>query len=259
MDESKNNPYFVIKLNEAFRLKKMQNKSYSLRAFAKRLSMNPGTLSAILKGKRTISIADAKTAISVLELSESERIQFLKSVGDRTSYIDDSHQVDPKDHKVIFEEWEYFVLLAILRKDLEGYGEMEISSLGGFSLERTQECLNLLKKMGLVEQMASGKWRRLHRNIHSTHDVPSSSIRKAHEHALTLAMKKLELPVAVRDYSFLNINLDEKQFKKYKRLVLKFRNDLFNLDGASTNGEVYRVSIQCFPLLERVKQGGKDA
>ncbi|WP_415063075.1 TIGR02147 family protein [Bdellovibrio sp.] len=258
MDNSKKVPYFVIKLNEAFRLKKQKNKSFSLRAFAKCLSMNPGTLSAVLKGKRTISIVDAKTAVSVLNLSATEKAEFLKSVGDRLSYIDDSYQVDPKEYKVLFEEWEYFVLLAFLRKDSEGYGEMEISSRGGFSLERTRECLEFLKKMGLVE-MVSEKWRRVHRNIHSTHDVPSSSVRKAHEHALTMAMKKLDLPVAVRDYSFLNINLDEKQFKKYKRLALKFRNDVFSLDSASTNGEVYRVSIQCFPLLERVNQGGKDA
>jgi transcriptional regulator with XRE-family HTH domain len=54
-----------------------QNPRFSLRAFARRIGMNPGGLSALLNGKRSVSIKIAQRISERLMLDPQERATLL--------------------------------------------------------------------------------------------------------------------------------------------------------------------------------------
>lgn len=252
MTEIQERPYFSKKLHELFELKRAKNKRYSLRSFASFLSLNPGTLSAVMKGKRMVPLQDAANVMLKLGLAPAEQEEFLLSLGVNKPPATSAYKLDASRYAVLFDEWEYFVLLAVFRlPDFESSASW-MALKTGIPEERVEICLRNLEVLGLIERPGKGAWKRHHQSLYSSHDISSQSLQRAHLNTLEMAKEKLPLiPVDERDYSFVTVALDEKRFKKLKKLVLKFRDDVFELDEQSQGGDLYRVALQCFPILNK--------
>lgn len=67
-------------LQNIFSERKARNSRYSLRSFARDLELAPGTLSAILNGKRALTKEKAKELSNALKLPKSEETHFLNAV-----------------------------------------------------------------------------------------------------------------------------------------------------------------------------------
>ncbi|WP_347359425.1 DUF4423 domain-containing protein [Bdellovibrio sp.] len=252
MTETQELPYFAKKLNELFEVKKAKNRRYSLRSFAKFLSLNPGTLSAIMKGKRMVPLQDAASVMLRLELALNEQEEFLLSLGVNKPPATSAYKLDVSKYGILFDEWEYFVILAVFRlPDFESSTSW-IAQKTGIPKSRAEMCLQNLQELGVIECPQGSAWRRHHQSLYSSHDISSKSLQKAHLNTLDMAKDMLPLvPVEERDYSFVTVALDEKRFKKLKKLVLKFRDEVFELDEQSQGGDLYRVALQCFPILNK--------
>jgi transcriptional regulator with XRE-family HTH domain len=72
--------YYIEALSFAFEQKKLKNQQFSLRAFARDLDINSGTLSRILKGERIPSMTLGRQLALSLKLSERECDLFLNSL-----------------------------------------------------------------------------------------------------------------------------------------------------------------------------------
>lgn len=249
MSGLENLPYFALKLQEQFQAKKARNKRYSLRSYAQFLEMNPGTLSSIIKGKRLVPLQEAAKIMQKLSLAPKDQEQFLLSLGVNTPPDSASYKLDPSRYAVIFDEWEYFVVLAAFRLADFKSTTSWIANKTGITELRVDECLETMEDLAIISRKGA-VWVRSHKNLYSTHDIPSRSLQQAHLNSLIMARQMLSrVPVPERDYSFLTVALDEKRFKKLKKLTLKFRDDVFDLDEQSKKGELYRVNLQCFPIL----------
>lgn len=245
-----NKPLYALKIQNEFERRKQKNPRYSLRAFARALDLNPGTLSSVLSGQRSLPEHQAVAICEKLGLSARETADFIQSTDPKVYALKESSPICSESFRQIFEEWEYFVILGTLRlKDFESTSEW-IAAKTEITVERVEECISHLMTMGLISINAQGLWERTHKSFHSTHDVPSSSIRKSHMNNLEMSQEKLALPIDKRDYSFSTVALDKKGFQKLKKMTLKFRNDLFSLADSSSSDVLYRVSIQCFPLTK---------
>ncbi|UXR66279.1 DUF4423 domain-containing protein [Bdellovibrio bacteriovorus] len=252
MTETQELPYFAKKLTELFEVKKTKNRRYSLRAYAKFLSMNPGTLSAIMKGKRMVPLQDAANVMLKLELPPSEQEQFLLSLGVNKPPAESAYKLDASKYGILFDEWEYFVILAVFRLPDFKSTTAWVAQKTGIAKDRVETCLQTLEELSMIERPSGAPWQRQHRNLYSSHDISSKSMQRAHLNTLDMARERLPvIPVQERDYSFVTVALDEKRFKKLKKLVLKFRDDVFELDEQSKGGELYRVALQCFPILNK--------
>jgi len=244
-----NSNYYLKVLDEEFSRRKERDRGYSLRSYAEELDLNAGSLSSILLGKRMIPAKKVMSIVRKLQLTGERRRQFLESLPKGGPSPKDSRELEGKHFAPLFQEWEYFVILGMLR--LEGFESSAewISQRSAIPAERVEECIDQLFAMGLVRENEQGGWERTYATLHSTHDVPSVSIRASHRENLRLALSKIDsVPVEERDYSFLTVALDDKSFGKLKRLLLKMRDEVRELDEASSKQRLYRVAIQCFPL-----------
>ena len=241
--------YYLKALDEGFTRLKAKDERYSLRSYAEYLDLNVGSLSSILTGKRRIPAPKVMPIIRKLGLTGEKQQQFLDSLPKGAPGPKNSQQIDADLMRVIFEEWEYFVILGLFRLDGFESSSAWIADKAGISVERAEECLDQLFIFGLVHETPEGKWERRHSTIHSTHDIPVEAIRASHRQTLIMAEAKIDtVPVEERDYSFLTVALDEKHFTKLKRLILKFRDEVSEIDEASPKKRLYRVALQCFPI-----------
>lgn len=258
---NKNQSYFIAKLVEIFEQRKSRNSQYSLRSYAQSLDMNPGTLSSVLKGKRPLPISYVDSLVRKLKLSDEERVQFLASVSRQFLSEKSSHEIDPEKSKIIYEDREYFMILGAFR--LAGFESSAewIAKTVGLPVWRAKECIETLFALNLLEQDEQGQWGRVSSSFRSTYDVPSEAIRASHKNTLNMAIEKIEsVPAEQRDYSFLTVALDDEQFRRLKKLNLRYRDRVLQLDERSQKTSLYRVAVQVFPLSDiQLKPEGMKA
>ncbi|MBC7692320.1 MAG: helix-turn-helix transcriptional regulator [Methylotenera sp.] len=75
-------PFYIERIRDELLARKQKNSSYSLRAFARDLEIDPSAISRILKGKQTLSLLICLKVIRKLKLSEDESCRFLNAVAD---------------------------------------------------------------------------------------------------------------------------------------------------------------------------------
>ena len=75
-------PYHVERLDQELLLRKRKNPSYSLRAFAHHLKLDPAALSRILSGKQDLSLRATQKIVLALGFDREERRKFQSSVAE---------------------------------------------------------------------------------------------------------------------------------------------------------------------------------
>lgn len=246
-------PFYVEKMNDVFSTKQKKNPKYSLRAYASFLELNPGTLSSIMSGKRSLPESMIDVVSKKIELTDSEYSLFKESILLQNPKEENVVRLDASSTKTLFDEWEYFVILGAIRlKSFDG-SYQSISDKTEISLERVIQCIENLQNWGLVGKNMQGHLERSYDSIYTHHDISSDTIRSSHLSALKMAAEKIEtVPVLERDYNFTTLTLDSNGFKKLKKKLLKLRGELSELseDSSNTDEKLYRLSMQLFPLTK---------
>ncbi|MEK2646661.1 DUF4423 domain-containing protein [Bdellovibrio sp. BCCA] len=243
--------FYTSKLLEEFHRRKDKNPRYSLRSYAHFLGLNSGTLSSILQGKRPLPQKDIETVVHKLKLAATEKRLFIESVNKKNSAITpkESFYLNPDQLQIIFNEWEYFVILAVFKLENFECSAKWIHRKTKIPIDRVQICLDVLLSSGLIRRNEFGHLVRSQKALHTSHGVPSEAIRRAHKNNLRMSLEKLEqIPVEERDFNFFTVALDKTRYNKLKKAILKFRDELSRLDDLSKKHRVYRVGVQLFPL-----------
>lgn len=76
-------PFYVLTLRKELETRKKTNSKYSLRAFARFLSVDPAALCRIINGRQSLSIKSCHQVLNKLKLVGIEAELFLSSVLDR--------------------------------------------------------------------------------------------------------------------------------------------------------------------------------
>lgn len=80
-------PFYSQALVKDLSDKKQQNPTYSLRSYARDLSIHPAVLSLAMKGKRILPGKDMEAALAKLNLNPEEENQFKQSLKGRALCI----------------------------------------------------------------------------------------------------------------------------------------------------------------------------
>jgi len=238
-----------------------RNPAYSLRAFAGKLDLHPGTLSSVLKGKRGIPRRKGTQVAARLGLTGLERKFFLESLNARDAETPDSavaaapvRMLELQLHSTIIAEWEHSAVISLF--DLTGFrptAEAMTSRLG-VPQSRLRVVLRNLERAGFVRRGTGGVYAKVASDFATPDDIPSSALREAHFQELELARRKLESePVERRQYSSLTVALAPENLPKAKELTRKFMMELGTLLERGERSEVYQVCLQIFPLTEAEK------
>ena len=96
------------------------NPRYSLRAYAQKMEMDPGTLSNIMNGKRNVSIKLAGKIAKNLLLDPQQRFEILNLFPAKRKKVSHHDSLEPRYLELnvsqfkIASEWEHFAIMSLI-------------------------------------------------------------------------------------------------------------------------------------------------
>jgi uncharacterized protein (TIGR02147 family) len=250
-------------LQKRFSEMRIKNPSFSLRAFARRLDLNSGALSAFLNGKRRVSRKMAARIADSLGLDPQERSEVLARFATKPS-LEKIEQAQPlqylqltADQFRIIAKWHHFAILSLIRTRGFKSHPKWIAGRLGITLPQAQEALSRLARLGFISVDENGRIQRTKSKYRTTDDVVSLSLRQGHAENLELAKESLlRDSIEQRDFTAATMAIDPKKLPEAKERIRKFQDDLADFLESGEQTEVYKICVQLFPLTT-LEEGNK--
>lgn len=242
-----------------------KNPSFSIRALAKKLGLQPSATNEILKGERRISHKIAEKIADRLLLDPTERMNLLKDFPEklpRKSKYKEGKATDLNQMKLstqqfeLISDWSHYAILNLIETRNFKQRPEEIAERLGLTVKKVEECLETLLKLNLV-QYEDGILRRTFKQTNTTDDVLNVSLQKMHITDMETAKEKLsEVDVKLRDFTSYTLAFDINLLPKVKELIRKFQDDVDELMADANPTEVYKMNTYIYPLtkLDKKKQ-----
>jgi uncharacterized protein (TIGR02147 family) len=226
-----------------------RNACYSLRSFARSLDIHPGTLSAILNGKRPLTFKAARHLLKTFPISPTEREELLYAdFEDAHSTLASEETPIQEDALNMIANWEHYAILSLLRLPRFRANTETIAKRLKVRASCALGALKRLERLGLIKK-ENGRWKRITKSIRTTTDIPSKALRKAHLQYLHKAIESLNRhAVEQRDISGITMAIDYKRLPQAKKMIQKFRQQLAQFLETDQPDSVYRLNLQLFPL-----------
>ena len=258
-----------IWLQEEFKTRKRNNRSYSLRAFAQKLDISPGRLSELFSGKRNMTRKVAERVASRLEYTPEEREHFLKLIELRHKkkmdakkkkiLINNDFKQLPSDSFYVISDWYHFAILSLIELEDFDSSPKWIAKRLGISLIEAKSALDRLVRLKLIEADEKGRWIKCHDNLTTTHDLESIALKRSHKQSLRQSIDAIdEVPVEWRDITSITMSIDTKKLPEAKEMIKNFRRELCAfLELDEKKNEVYNLNIQFIPITKKLNQRRK--
>lgn len=237
---------------------KNRNSSYSLRSFARKLSMNSGALSQIMTGKRTISETLAKRIAECLEMKEEDRDKFFrpfevrKKINENKEYAYYSTFEDIPAN----QNWIIFAILNLIEIQSFIFSPQNISKSLNINQELVQDIVSIMFNQKLIYWDSNGRIKRRHSHLTTSDNKKNDKVRHIQEHNLNMAKASLELnDVNERDMTSLTFAIDSKKINQAKKLIRKFQDDMCSYLETGERDSVYKLNVQLFPISKLTKNG----
>ncbi|MEX0799339.1 MAG: TIGR02147 family protein [Bacteriovoracaceae bacterium] len=240
-------------LQDTFHKIKTANPNYSVRAFAKKVGVAPGTLSLVMLGKRNVSHKLARKIADKLMLDPQERSEVLSSYYEKPAKKPQTQnylQLN-KDQFNVIGEWHFFALLNLVKLKSFVNDTNWIAKRLGISEPKAKNALETLKRVGMLKE-ENGKLKRTAPKYRTTDDVASLALRKSHFQNIELAQESLNNDqLQERDFTWITFNMKKEKMAKAKELIRKFQDDFMELVEDEQEGdEVFRMAMQLFQLTK---------
>lgn len=245
----------IEQMKRTFAERCRKNPSYSLRAFARSLGMDSSTLSAILKGKRPLTLKNARKIVEGLNITNPVEAQALivSTLAAEESAAVPSYTELAMESAEAISSWQHFAILALL--EINGFKGQEraISERLNIPFGIVSECLNRLEKLGLIVKKKD-LWQLTGKNMATPSQLPSAALREGHRQYILKVLHSLEVdPVEVRDVSGITMAVSKARLAEAKIMIQEFRRCLSTYMEEGPRDAVYRLNIQLFPLSQERK------
>ncbi len=235
----------------------MRRPSYSLRAFARDLGINPVTLTAVLNKRHGISRKVAEE-IAVKLKFDSDKKQFFCDLVESTHARTKLEKTQARerlkkfrdgfDDKVaeptMLSHWYYPAVLEIVNNYGSAEKSSQISERLGISETQVDGAIRYLKQAGLVAKQ------RTRRHTKAASTLPSKVIRDWHQQLIELSKKALELqPIEKRKYVSSVFAMEKSRVEEARKWLSRVHQEF--LDEFVTSGDadcVYTIAGQLFQL-----------
>ena len=244
-------------LKESLLENQKKNASYSLRALAKKLEMNPAALSEIMRGNRRVSKKMAEKILSKLMVSPKVAQNILSNFPDKLS--NDSkyktqnqtalitRQLSHEKFEVV-SDWVHFAILSLIKttnfvSDIHWMAERL-----AVAPKQIEEALTNLESQFLIEKDEHGNYRRTSYAFSTPRDVLNLSVQKAHLNDLEIVKNKMKIDVKFRDFTSFTLPVDPSLLSDAKDIIRKAQDDINKLMERGDRTAVYRHCSYLFPL-----------
>ena len=234
---------------------KLENPRTSQRSFALRLGISSGVLSDLLNQKRPITKKMALKLKSNLNLNSEEETQFLKVIDNQKINF---KPLPAESYELISNGLHFSILRALELSDAES-NENWLSKRLNRTKTEIRSSLNRLFNLELITKK-NDLWTTTENNLHTSDHIPSEAIQNNHKQSLDEAKSSLTSdPIDVRDFTSLTFNIDQDYLSDYTDAIRDFRKKILSISKNQNSNEVYKLSIQLFPMTVSVKKGEKGA
>jgi uncharacterized protein (TIGR02147 family) len=248
-----------------------QNPRYSIRAFAKRLGLDPTALSKLLNGSKKLTPGLADKISNRLELSPNEREDILASMvlaykeGGTKRFSPRVKQLDkkkPKPQPVLdltpdifrtISDWYHYAILQLIeQKDFINDPSWIASQLNISGLEASLAVQRLLR-LGIVAEKDE-RLVRIAPNL-TTGDptLTSSAHKKRIKQVTQKSLESLENDaIKIRNHSTMTMSIDPELLPMAKVMIDEFM-DTLAAKLQTKKEHVYELQINLFPLQRTTK------
>jgi len=220
-----------------------KNPSYSLRAFAKALAVDPATLSQILNGKRSVRAAKAE------ELARRAGVSLAPVA---LQAVEPAHSFSI-DVFTAISEWYHMAILQLFKLKEFKSEPRWIARRLGVHVEEIKDAMARLERIGLIEPVKDGGWNLITDQV-TTLSTPFTypAFRKYQKQILEQAIEALEeVPIEKRDQSSMVMRFPVKRIQEAKEDLKNFRRSFCaKYENDQTCDEVYQLSLSFFPVTE---------
>jgi uncharacterized protein (TIGR02147 family) len=237
------------------------NPRYSIRAYSKKVGVHFAALSLILNGKRNVSLKlaqriaerlglDPQERSELLDLFPKSRSSTLRPPGVSSGEVLGAQYLEFNAHQFkVAAEWEHFAVLSLLQCNEFRSEPSWIAARLNITEHRARQVVNRLIELGLLYVDSAGVLQRAKKNYRTPDDFESVILKKSHEQSLELAKSSLYRDaVDDRDFTSVTVAVSPKNIRTAKERIRKFQDELCDLLEEGRRTEVYRLSVQLFPL-----------
>ncbi len=266
--------YYRDLLRQELARRQRRNPRYSLRAFAKLLTVDPAVLSRVIAGKRPLSL---KTAERVAErLYEGARaggrgrLRFLASVtldlqrrqlGRIAPEV--AAALAPPVHDLnedlfnAIADWQHYAVLELTYTEGFAGTASAVAQALGLGLDEAIAALDRLLRLGLLVRAADGRLAKAEHKIHARSPALSTAALRRHQRQiLTKALESLDgTPPEARAVTTLVLPTDPAQLTVARQLIEEFAWNLCQHLTAGRMTEVYALAVTLYPLKDQRKGG----
>jgi uncharacterized protein (TIGR02147 family) len=237
-------------LLEHYEKRRVKNPAYSHHAFAQLLGVSSGALSEIFRGKRRLSKKKALTLATTLELRKSEWQQFMSAFDGDAADASLKYSKIQMDHYKIISDWQHLALLSLIETSSFENDSQWIARKLGISQANARSAMDRLIETNLVS-MVGNKPRRTSERITTADGVTNLPLRAAHRKSMELASSALDkISVDMRDFVPMTSAVDLDKIPEVKKIIRKCLNQISTLLDEGNRTEVYKISVQFFPLTQ---------
>ncbi len=212
-----------------------RNPRYSLRSFARFLSIEPSALSKILKGKRRISEATHERL--------NQRLGWKPEI--QGEYRDIS-----LDFFEAISNWYHFAILELTSlKTFKSDSRWVAAKLGITSIE-VDRAIETLQRIGFLKIDRRGNWKDVSGSVTTIKNAfTHAAFRKLQTQILNQALNALEsIPLELREQSAMTMAIDSRKLDAAKERIKDFRRSLCAFLQSGERDSVYQLSISMFPV-----------
>lgn len=236
-------------ISDYFRKAKLKNSRFSQRALAKKMSVSSSTLSDLLNGRRHVSAQKAlKILARLTDLDGGVKTNLEARIG-----LASARRVQlNKDSYDLISEWIYLGILCLLELEDAPKSPSEIALALGMNEGVVKKAVSRLTQLGMLVAKPGGGFSIENAYFETSDDVADEQIVASHLNGLDKAREALlSEPTSRRDFISLTVAGDVGKLAAGKKLTRRFISQLSRtLTGAKLN-EVYRISVQIYPLTKR--------
>lgn len=260
--------FYQTVIRDALAKRREKNPRYSLRAFSRSLSIDPGMLSRVISGLRVPTPDFSKKILPHLELTSAAERKFLESVAKANkvkSFVknraalkkilyDEQVSVPRRnlspDLFYIISDWYHYAILQLTETEgFESSAEWIAKALGIKAAE-ARKAIDRLKSCGFIQEVA-GVYVRVTPSLTAgdltvTTAAHQKRIRQVSEKSL-LSLRNH--PIRLRNHTTVTVAIDPARINLAKEMIQDFMGELCEVMQTKKK-TVYELQINFFPLQE---------
>lgn len=236
-----------------------KNPNYSLRSFARALSVEPSALSQMINGKRPITEKMKLRLGAALGLHTKQIEKFTTEGQSKSKQPLPAYQQMTLDSFALISDWYHYAILELLA--IEGFkpDPAWIGKRLGITRSEANIAVERLFRLGLLERKNDGSWADTSENGTTSHlkpGVTSDAARKYQCQLLDLSKQAVqEGELSRRNHTSATLCFDPSDLPQAIERITEFRRLFASEFQPKTKGkEVYQLQVSFFPLTKVMKK-----